>query len=179
MTQKVDIFIHPQALCESFTVGSGTHIWAFAHVMEGATIGINCNIGGHTFIEAGASIGNGVVIKNGVLVWDGITIWDNVFVGPGAVFTNDRWPRSRKQEKAMERYDDTSWLEHTEVGEGASIGAGAVICPGIEIGAFAMIAAGSVVTCNVKAHSLVVGNPARPVGWVDAAGNSVAVQPAS
>ena len=134
-------------------------------------IGRDCNIGGHSFIEGGAVLGDGVVIKNGVMVWNGVTIEDNVFVGPGVVFTNDKYPRSRNLNAVHSRYETAAnWLKTTRVGKGASLGAGAVICPGVRIGAYASVAAGAVVTKDVTSHHLVAGNPARTFSRVDAAG---------
>jgi UDP-2-acetamido-3-amino-2,3-dideoxy-glucuronate N-acetyltransferase len=172
MTAPEGVFVHDRALCESDTVGAGTRIWAFAHVMKGAVVGKGCNIADHAFIESGAVIGDGVVVKNGVMVWNGVEIENDVFVGPGALFTNDRLPRSRNLAEAVDRYaSDDTWLARTRVCRGASIGAGAVICPGVVIGEFAMIAAGAVVTRDVAPRRLVAGNPARAVGWVDEAGD--------
>lgn len=166
-TQPVSI--HPQALCDSKTVGSGTRIWAFAHVMSGATVGRDCNVGEGAFIESGATLGDRVTVKNGVLIWAGVTIANDVFLGPGVIFTNDRWPRSPRTAgvpNVTTRYERTgSWLEHTHVAEGATIGAGAIIGAGVRIGRWAMVGFGSVVTRDVLPHQLVVGNPARPIGW--------------
>lgn len=160
-------YVHPSALCESDCVGEGTRVWAFAHVMDGAVIGENCNIGGHSFVEKGARIGDGVVIKNGVTIWDGVTIEDYVFVGPGVIFTNDRYPRSRHVPEVHSRYARREdWITPTLVRRGASIGANTTILGGIIIGASAMIAAGSLVTRSVPDHRLMAGSPARPVGWV-------------
>ncbi|MEK6677557.1 MAG: acyltransferase [Planctomycetota bacterium] len=160
-------FVHPTALCESDSVGDGTRIWAFAHVLQGAVVGKNCNIGDHAFVEGGATLGNGVILKNGVMVWDGVSIEDYVFVGPGVVFTNDRYPRSRHLPEAAERMRNAeSWLIRTTVQTGASIGAGAVILCGITIGRYAMIAAGALVTRDVPDHTLVKGHPASLAGYV-------------
>src|ERR1700746_3459026 len=97
MLAASDIFVHPRALCESEQVGKGTRIWAFAHVMRGAVVGGDCNIGDHAFIETGARIGDRVTVKNQAMVWDGVEIGDDVFVGPGVSFTNDVSPRSRRR----------------------------------------------------------------------------------
>jgi UDP-2-acetamido-3-amino-2,3-dideoxy-glucuronate N-acetyltransferase len=162
-------FIHPHALVESDRIGAATRVWAFAHVMPGATIGAGCNICDHTYVEGGAVLGDRVTLKSGVYVWDGITIEDDVFVGPQATFTNDRRPRSRQP----------FTLEATTVRRGASIGAGAVILPGLQVGERAMVGAGAVVTRDVPAGATVVGNPARIVGTVDDADAAVADQGAS
>ena len=160
-----DVYVHPAALVESDDVGPGTRVWAFAHVLEGARIGRDCNVGGHCFVEGGAWVGDGVTLKNGSMVWEGVTLEDGVFVGPGVVFTNDLRPRSPRHAPAAGRYGDTSWLARTNVGRGATIGARAVILPGIDVGAYAMVAAGAVVTRSVPPHGIVMGNPARLAGW--------------
>lgn len=160
-------WVHAQALCESDSVGAGTRIWAFAHVMKSAVIGRECNIGDQVFVESGAVIGNRVTVKNGTLIWNGVIIEDDAFIGPGVIFTNDRHPRSPRSAVARERYSrEDNWLATTHVRRGASIGAGAVIVPGMVIGEFAMVGAASLVTRNVTAHRLVLGNPAREAGWV-------------
>ncbi|MBX3421915.1 MAG: N-acetyltransferase [Pirellulaceae bacterium] len=157
--------IHPQALVESSDIGEGTSIWAFAHVMQNVRIGSGCNIGDHTFLESGASVGNQVTIKNQVCIWEGITIEDGVLIGPRVTFTNDRYPRSPRMPEAQQRYTvRENWLCRTVVRWGCSIGAGAVICPGLELGYYSVIAAGAVVSRNVPAFSLVRGNPARFAG---------------
>jgi acetyltransferase-like isoleucine patch superfamily enzyme len=177
------VFIHHSALCESNSIGAGTRVWAFAHVMKGARIGGDCNIGDHAFIESGVTIGDRVTIKNGVMIWNGITIEDDVLIGPGAVFTNDRFPRSPRMIGTIavtQRYSaERHWLARTHVERGASIGAAAVLGSGVRIGAFAAVGAGAVVTKNVPAHRLVLGVPAREVGWVCACGRPVATMPTS
>ena len=158
---------HATALVESSAIGDGTRIWAFAHVMDGAKIGNDCNVGGHAFVEAGAIIGDRVTVKNHVCVWEGVTIEDDVFVGPQVCFTNDTFPRSPRMAAAAPRYARReNWLGRTRVGKGCSIGANSTVLPGVELGDYCMVAAGSVVTHDVKTHALVAGNPARPVGVV-------------
>jgi len=159
------------ALCDSEEVGEATRIWAFAHVMKGARIGARCNIGGGSFVESGAVLGDRVTLKNQAMVWDGVQIGDDAFVGPSVIFTNDAYPRSPRMPLVQRRYaDPAQWRVATVVGQGASLGAGAVIGPGVRIGEFAMVGAGAVVTRDVPPYRLVVGNPARPIGWVCACG---------
>lgn len=154
--------IHPTALVESNDIGESTNVWAMVHVMQGVRIGNGCNIGDHAFLETGAIVGNNVTIKNQVLIWEGIVIEDDVFVGPRVTFTNDRYPRSPRMAQASTRYQSKeNWLEQTLVRRGCAIGAGAIICPGIELGAFSVIGAGAVVTRSVAPFTLVRGNPAR------------------
>lgn len=161
------LIIHPTAICESKDVGQGTRLWAFVHVLDGAVIGSGCNICDYVYIEGGARVGDRVTVKNCVMIWDGVTIEDDAFIGPGAIFTNDRYPRSRHMPEAAGRYlSKENWLERTRVKLGASIGAGAVILPGVTIGSYASVGAGAVVTRDVADHQLVVGNPARVVGSV-------------
>ena len=154
-----DVFVHPQGLCESDEVGEGTKVWAFAHVMRGARIGRGCNVCGGAFIETGAVLGDDVTVKNNVLVWDKVTVGDAVFLGPGVVFTNDLDPRAGFKK-------DPSGFLPTVVENGATIGANATIVCGTTIGRNAFVGAGSVVAHDVAPHALVVGNPARRIGWV-------------
>ena len=166
-TASPAVYVDPAAICESSRIGEGTKIWPFAQVMDGAVLGRNCTVGGHAFIEGGARIGNGVTVKNRVMIWDGVTVEDNVFLGPGMTFTNDRYPRNRRVAAAVSRYSHPeNWLVSTRVQQGAAIGAGAVIVAGINIGRYASVGAGAVVTHDVPDHRVVVGNPARIVGWV-------------
>ena len=165
MPPPAGIFVHRLALCESGEVGAGTQIWAFAHVMKGAVIGRDCNIGDHAFIETGARIGDRVTVKNQAMVWDGVEIGDDVFVGPGVTFTNDVFPRSHRLPLPGDGVK-AGWLVPTRVGNGASLGARCVVLPGAHIGAYAMVAAGAVVTHEVQAHALISGVPAKPAGWV-------------
>jgi UDP-2-acetamido-3-amino-2,3-dideoxy-glucuronate N-acetyltransferase len=147
------VFIHERALVESDSIGPGTRIWAFAHVMPGAVVGADCNICDHTYIEGDVVVGDRVTIKSGVYLWDGLRVEDDVFIGPQATFTNDRFPRSKQDFE----------LQLTTLRRGASIGAGAVVLPGITIGRQAMVGAGAVVTRDVPDAAVVVGNPARVV----------------
>ena len=142
-------FVHPGA-----SIGAGTRVWQFCVVMDGAMIGADCNFNAHTLVEGGAVIGDRVTLKCGVFVWDGITLEDDVFVGPNAVFTNDKTPQSRVR---------PSEFANTRICRGASIGGGAVILPGVTIGERAMIGAGAVVTRDVPAGETWIGNPARRV----------------
>lgn len=146
-------FVHARALVESEAIGSGTRIWAFAHVMPGAVIGSDCNVCDHTYVEGGVVVGDRVTIKSGVYLWDGLSIEDDVFIGPQATFTNDLFPRSRQP----------FGLIRTTIRRGASIGAGAVILAGVTIGEQAMVGAGAVVISDVEDGTVVVGNPARTV----------------
>jgi acetyltransferase-like isoleucine patch superfamily enzyme len=152
----MSFYKHPQALVESTRIGTGTRVWAFAHVLPGAVIGRDCNICDHTFIENDVRLGDRVTLKCGVQVWDGVTLEDDVFVGPNVTFTNDPFPRSKQRPAEYSR---------TLVRRGASLGANSTILPGLTIGAHAMVGAGAVVTRSVPPHAIVVGNPARIVGY--------------
>lgn len=151
--------IHPLASVASKNIGAGTRIWQYTVVLEGAVIGSDCNLCSHCFVENDVIVGDRVTVKAGVQLWDGIRLEDDVFVGPNASFTNDRFPRSKSH--------PASFLQ-TTVERGASIGAAAVILPGLHIGRNAMVAAGAVVTRSVPANAIVAGNPAKIVGYVDA-----------
>jgi UDP-2-acetamido-3-amino-2,3-dideoxy-glucuronate N-acetyltransferase len=159
MSTKEGVFVHGHGLCESEKIGPGTRIWAFAHVLPGAVLGAECNVCDHVFIESDVVVGDRVTIKCGVQLWDGITIEDDVFIGPNVTFTNDKFPRSKVYPEAFSR---------TVVRKGASIGANATILPGVTIERNAMIGAGAVVTRSVPPNAIVVGNPAKIVGYVDA-----------
>jgi acetyltransferase-like isoleucine patch superfamily enzyme len=154
-------------LCESTDVGAGTRVWAFAHVLPGAVVGRDCNLGDGTFIETGAILGDRVTIKNGVSVWSGVTLEDDVFAGPNVVFLNDYVPRA-----APYRTPPEAWLP-TLVRRGATLGGNATIICGITVGRHALVGAGSVVTRDVPDHALVVGNPARHIGWICLCGGRI------
>lgn len=154
--------IHTHALVElGAQVGPGTRVWAWAHVLGGAVVGRECNICDHTFIEGGVLLGDRVTVKCGVYLWAGVEAEDDVFIGPGVVFTNDRFPRSGNRSFTIEK---------TVLRKGCSIGGGAVLLPGIEVGVGAMVGAGSVVTKSVPARAVVVGNPARVIRYLDERG---------
>ncbi|MFQ5495207.1 MAG: acyltransferase [Phycisphaerae bacterium] len=172
--QESAVFVHAAAICESRQVGEGTRIWPFTHVMEGAVVGRDCNIGEHVFIEGGVRVGDRVTIKNQVMIWEGVTVEDDVFLGPGMIFTNDPYPRSRRTPAQNDRYGSRDrWLRRTLVRQGASIGAGAIILCGNTIGRYGSVGAGAVVTSDVPSHRLAVGNPARCVGWACICGMSL------
>jgi acetyltransferase-like isoleucine patch superfamily enzyme len=150
--------IHPLSDCQNKNIPDSTNIWQYCVVLSGAKIGENCNICSHCYIENNVKIGNNCTIKCGVQIWDGIELEDNVMIGSNVTFTNDMYPRSKNKD----------WtLLNTKVCKGATIGAGAVILPGLTIGEGAFVAAGSVVTKNVPAGELWVGTPARFYRKVD------------
>ncbi len=156
--------IHNTAIIdEGAIIGSGTAVWHFSHVMNTAVIGENCNLGQNVFIGNNVVLGNNVKVQNNVSIYEGVVCEDDVFLGPSMVFTNVINPRS-----AVERKNE---FKQTIVRKGATIGANATIICGNEIGQYAMIGAGAVVTKPVKAFALMVGNPARQIGWVDENGN--------
>lgn len=152
-------YLHPQGICETTAVGSGTRIWAFSHILKGARIGSNCNICDGVFIEGDVTIGDCVTVKSGVQLWDGVRLGNRVFVGPNASFTNDKFPRSKQY--------PATYLQ-TVVEDDASIGANATVLPGVKIGIGAMIGAGAVVTKDVPARAIVAGNPGRVAGYAGA-----------
>ena len=150
---------HSLALVESNEIGEDTRIWAFAHVMKDARIGRGCNIGEHCYIEQGVTLGDNVTVKNGVNIWTGVTIEDNVFLGPNCVLTNDPNPRAYIKKP-------TDSLVETLIRSNATIGANATIVCGVTIGRYSFIGAGTVVIRSVPDFALVVGNPARQIGWM-------------
>lgn len=145
-------------------------MWPFSHVMEGAIVGADCNVGEHVFIERGAIVGDGVTIKNGVALWEGVSVADHVFIGPNAVFTNDARPRSPRLPDVRTRHEQRLWFLPTFIEEGATVGANATVVCGVRLGRFCMVGAGAVVTKDVDPFTLVCGVPARPCGKVDRRG---------
>lgn len=158
--------IHETAwIDEGAQIGAGTTVWHFCHVMSGARVGDNCKLGQNVVVSPGVILGNGVKVQNNVSIYSGVVCEDDVFLGPSCVFTNIINPRSS--------IDRRSAFQETIVKKGASIGANATILCGLEIGAYALVGAGSVVTRSVPPFALVIGNPARQRGWVSKAGHTL------
>ncbi|WP_280278183.1 acyltransferase [Sphingomonas sp. CBMAI 2297] len=151
---RLEAFVHASAIAPGERIGAGTRVWQYVVILDGASVGRDCNICAHVFIENDVTIGDRVTIKSGVQLWDGLDVSDDVFIGPNVTFTNDRHPRSGNRDFTIER---------TRLGKGCSIGGGAVILPGLVIGEGAMVGAGAVVTRDVAPGTTVVGNPARPI----------------
>ena len=149
--------IHPTADVATTSIGEGTRVWQFVVILKGAKVGKDCNVCAQTFIEGDVVIGDRVTIKSGVQLWDGTRIEDDVFIGPNATFTNDSYPRSKEY---LEKFSGIT------VKSNASVGANATLLPGITIGEYAMIGAGSVVTKDVPAYAVVAGNPSRVIRYV-------------
>jgi UDP-2-acetamido-3-amino-2,3-dideoxy-glucuronate N-acetyltransferase len=167
-TKQIDesAFIHESSyLDENIRIGSNTKIWHFCHILENSSIGNNCSLGQNVVVGPDVNIGNNVKIQNNVSIYKGITIEDNVFCGPSCVFTNVKNPRS-----AINRKNE---FLNTKIKIGASIGANATVICGNEIGAYSFIAAGAVVTKSVPDHALMVGAPAKQVGWMSKSGGKL------
>lgn len=152
-----DCFVSYLADVADCQIGEGSKVWQFVVILKGAQIGRDCNICAHVLVEGDVVLGDRVTVKSGVQLWDGLRVGNDVFIGPNATFTNDRFPRSKIYPKSFAQ---------TVIEDGASIGAGAVILPGVRIGMQAMVGAGAVVTQDVASGSLVVGNPARHVRFL-------------
>jgi UDP-2-acetamido-3-amino-2,3-dideoxy-glucuronate N-acetyltransferase len=160
----MEYFVHPTAVVDDgCEIGAGTKIWHFSHIMSGCKIGDNCNIGQNVVISPEVVLGKNVKVQNNVSLYTGVTCCDDVFLGPSCVFTNVTNPRSAVNRRGQ--------YTKTHVGRGASIGANATIVCGHDIGEFAFIGAGAVVTKDVPAFALVVGNPARQIGWISEFGH--------
>lgn len=158
--------IHPTAeVSASAHLGEGTSIWNQCQIRERVSIGENCILGKDVYVDFDVEIGNNVKIQNGALVYHGVTIEDGVFIGPGAIFTNDKAPRAINPDGTLK--SDADWVVGPiTVCYGASIGAGAIVLPNVTVGRFALVGSGAVVTKDVPAHGLVMGNPARLAGYV-------------
>lgn len=162
--------VHATADLESdVSIGADTSIWHRSQIRSGATIGAECVIGRDVFVDEGVTIGDRVKIQNAALVYHGVTVEDGVFVGPGAILTNDRYPRAITSTGDLARSEDWE-VSPVTLRHGSSIGAGAIVVAGVEVGRFATVGAGAVVTRNVPNHALVAGSPARRIGWVCACG---------
>ncbi len=152
-------FVHPSSIVDDgAAVGAGTKIWFFCHVQAGSTIGERCIFGQNVNVDRDVVVGNGVKVQNNVSIYKGVTVEDDVFLGPSCVFTNVLNPRAHVERKAEFR--------PTRVGRGSTVGANATVVCGHDLGDYCMVGAGAVVTHDVAAHALVVGVPARQVGWV-------------
>lgn len=161
---NAEYFAHPTALIdEGCTIGKGTKIWHFSHIMSDCTIGENCNFGQNVVVSPGVVLGNNVKVQNNVSIYTGVVCEDDVFLGPSCVFTNVVNPRSGVNRRGQ--------YAKTTVKRGASIGANATIVCGHDIGEFAFIGAGAVVTKNIPAYALVVGNPSKQIGWMSEYGH--------
>lgn len=159
-----NVFIHPTALVDDGAqLGVGTKVWHFSHIMPKAVLGTNCNIGQNVFIADGVTLGNGVKVQNNVSLYTGLTVEDEVFIGPSAVFTNVKNPRA-----AIVR---SSEYAPTRICKGASIGANSTVVCGITLGEYCFIGAGAVVTRDVAPYALVVGTPAKQIGYFSRAGH--------
>ncbi len=166
MSENKAYFAHPSAVIDAgCNIGEGTKIWHFSHIMPNCTLGKNCNIGQNVVVSPEVVLGNNVKVQNNVSIYTGVTCDDDVFLGPSMVFTNVINPRS-----AVNRRGEYA---KTHVGKGTSIGANATIVCGHDIGKFAFIGAGAVVTKNVPDYALLVGNPARQTGWMSEYGHKL------
>jgi UDP-2-acetamido-3-amino-2,3-dideoxy-glucuronate N-acetyltransferase len=162
----VNYYVHPTSIVDdNCQVGEGTHIWHFSHIMGGSIIGKNCNIGQNVFVASNVHLGNNVKVQNNVSLYEGVICEDDVFLGPGVVLTNVINPRS-----AVSRRSE---YKTTLIKKGASIGANATIVCGNTIHEFAFIGAGAVVTKDVPAYALIVGNPGKQVGWMSEFGHKL------
>ena len=174
MSDAAEAYVHPTALVEDgATLGAGTRVWHQAQVRTRARIGARCILGKGVFVDFDVVIGDDTKVQNYACVYHGVTLGRGVFIGPHVVFTNDRRPRAT--DPAFAPLVDGDWeVGESSVGDGAAIGANSTILPGIRIGAWAMIGAGTVVTRDVPPYALVIGTPARRLAWVCACGERLA-----
>lgn len=178
-SKKPNYFVHPTATMEDGTqIGNDSKIWHYAHVRKGSKIGAGCVIGKSVFIDAMVEIGDHVKIQNFATLYHGLKVENGVYIGPSVTFTNDKVPRAINADGSPKSASDWTLLE-TVIKKGASIGANATILPGITIGEWAMVGAGSVVTKDVSPRTVVLGNPAQVVGTVDEEGTVSKVSPAA
>jgi acetyltransferase-like isoleucine patch superfamily enzyme len=173
MAERTDVRIHPTAeVSRAATIGPGTSIWNQAQVRERARIGSGCIVGKNVYVDVDVIIGDDVKVQNNVSLFHGVTVEDGVFIGPHVCFTNDRLPRAINPDGSLK--SDADWeVSPTLVRRGAALGANSTILPGVTIGRWAMVGAGSVVTRDVGDHELVVGNPARRLGSACACGQAL------
>ncbi|MBI4673359.1 MAG: N-acetyltransferase [Chloroflexi bacterium] len=173
---RTEVYIHPTAVVsEQAEIGAGTQVWMNVQIRAEVCIGQNCIIGRNTYIENGVTLGNNCKVQNNALLYRAATLEDGVFIGPGVILTNDQVPRAVNPDGSLKGAED--WhAGHIRIGRGASVGAGAVVLTDLSVGAWAMIAAGAVVTQDVPAHALVVGVPARLVGYVCKCGHRLGVR---
>ena len=168
------VSIHPSAeVSPQAEIGDGTRIWHGAQVRERAQLGRNCNVGKNVYIDFDVSIGDNVKIQNNASLYHGLVVEDGVFIGPHAIFTNDKLPRAINPDGSLKGADDWE-VGRTRIGCGASIGAGVIIVTGVTVGRWALVGAGAVVTKDVPDHAIVVGSPARVRGYVSAGGQQCA-----
>ena len=158
--------IHRKAEVDSEKIGQNTNVWQFCVILKNASIGNNRNINSHVFIENDVIIGNNVTVKSGVQLWDGVRIEDNVFIGHNVTFINDLYPRSTKSSRTLQTEEDWTVIP-TTVKKGSSVGSSATILAGITIGEHSIVGAGSVVTADVPANTIVAGNPARKIRGIN------------
>ena len=167
---QTDYYVHPSSVVdEGALIGKNTKIWHFCHISPSARIGERCNIGQNVFIDNKVEVGNGVKIQNNVSLYNGVIVEDDAFLGPSMVFTNVINPRSFVERK--------SEFRTTCIRKGATIGANATILCGVEIGSYALVGAGAVIIRDVPSYAMMVGNPARQVGWISRTGEKLAMDP--